>query len=112
MGNCVFKPFSEAVETIKVATPNGGIMELPPPITAMCITKKFPDMAIYHTLLTTSQQKAATTSKQKAPRRPALLTTYPSTTTIFPDKLAETMAQEAQTEALIECEDDSKCGNG
>ncbi|KAH1096724.1 hypothetical protein J1N35_013645 [Gossypium stocksii] len=54
MGNCVFKPFGKAIETIKVATPNGIIMELSPPITAMCITKKFPDMAIYHTLLTTS----------------------------------------------------------
>ncbi|KAG4132640.1 hypothetical protein ERO13_D08G045400v2 [Gossypium hirsutum] len=158
MGNCVFKPFDEAEETIKVATPNGGIMELSPPISAACITKQFPGMAIYrrtpHTLL--SQQPLFNNEKLRAGQLYYLLplnnnnnnnndlvstssspyrmsfdhqqrvllkrtdTEEAATPRVWkvklvisPDKLAEIMAQEARTEALIESvRAVAKCGDG
>ncbi|PPS00302.1 hypothetical protein GOBAR_AA20362 [Gossypium barbadense] len=130
MGNCVFKPFDEAEETIKVATPNGGIMELSPPISAACITKQFPAMAIYrrtpHTLL--SQQPLFNNnnnnndlvSTSSSPYRMSFdhqrrrhLRVWKVKLVISPDKLAEIMAQEARTEALIESvRAVAKCGDG
>ncbi|KAB2068565.1 hypothetical protein ES319_A08G040000v1 [Gossypium barbadense] len=141
MGNCVFKPFDEAEETIKVATPNGGIMELSPPISAACITKQFPAMAIYrrtpHTLL--SQQPlfnnnnnnndlVSTSSspyrmsfdhqqrvllKRTDTEEAATPRVWKVKLVISPDKLAEIMAQEARTEALIESvRAVAKCGDG
>lgn len=47
MGNCVFKGFGAMDEMVKVATSNGGIMELYPPITAECITSEFPGHGIF-----------------------------------------------------------------
>ncbi|XP_057440739.1 uncharacterized protein LOC130732766 [Lotus japonicus] len=50
MGNCVFKGSHGSVlddNMVKVATSNGGIMELCTPITADCITIEFPGHGIY-----------------------------------------------------------------
>ncbi|ESQ45182.1 hypothetical protein EUTSA_v10010753mg [Eutrema salsugineum] len=59
MGNCVFlgngaggarKLYDKNDLLIKVVTPNGGVMELHPPIFADFITKEFPGYIIHDTL--------------------------------------------------------------
>ncbi|XP_020262458.1 uncharacterized protein LOC109838420 [Asparagus officinalis] len=52
MGNCAFKGNAETSaarrsEIIRVATHNGGVMELYPPVTAECITNGFPGHGVY-----------------------------------------------------------------
>ncbi|KAJ8900543.1 hypothetical protein K2173_025320 [Erythroxylum novogranatense] len=56
MGNCVFKGYGSEEEMIRVATTNGGIMELSAPVTAECITNEFPGHAIYRSRDPDSQE--------------------------------------------------------
>lgn len=160
MGNCTFKGHDEAgpggcSAIIRVATCNGGIMELLPPVTAECITNEFPGHAIYRSSdglamqLLHNEELAGGELYYLRPVNSSIATVIPSAPyrvsleqhglwkrqesnlevepnlggsgcgmwkvklVISPERLAEILSQETQTEALIESvRTVAKCGNG
>ncbi|XP_050238333.1 uncharacterized protein LOC126687819 [Mercurialis annua] len=142
MGNCVLKGFSvtEVEEMVKVATTNGGIMELFAPITAESITNDFPGHAIYRSLdifsppLLHNEELQSGLLYHLLPLATTDNNTYTSSSfssssssdfgsvssgvwkvklVINPEHLTEILSQEARTGELIEnLRTVAKCGNG
>ncbi|KAG7635294.1 hypothetical protein ISN44_As03g053990 [Arabidopsis suecica] len=159
MGNCVFKGnggsrilYDKDDSLIKVVTPNGGVMELHPPIFAEFITNEFPGHVIHDSLslrhssppllhgeelfpgniyylLPLSSSAAATAqldssdqlstpyrmSFGKTPIMAALsgggCGVWKVRLVISPEQLAEILAEDVETEALVESvRTVAKCG--
>lgn len=161
MGNCVFKGSGGARKLydkddilIKVVTPNGGVMELHPPIFADFITNEFPGHVIhdslslrrssppllhgeelfpgniYYLLPLSSAAATAHSSDQLATPYRMSFGKTPVTAVanggrgggcgvwkvrlvISPEQLAEILAEDVETEALVESvRTVAKCGGG
>ncbi|KFK35379.1 hypothetical protein AALP_AA5G277600 [Arabis alpina] len=114
MGNCVFKGnggarkiYDKDDSLIKVVTPNGGVMELHPPIFAEFITNEFPGHVIHDSLSLRHSSPPLLHGEELAPVTAVANGSgsggvWKVRLVITPEQLAEILAADLETEALVE----------